>query len=269
MKKAERTEDAEIAEKEILSIYRSILPLLTDNPRNLDLAVQVERSVRALIPFDFFHYVMDSSSLPGESGKIETSMIQWHGIDDNATVSLHANFEADSERAFEIEVIRSKGKVVALTNAQFPDRIHEYHYHEISFEDHPRIVVGFFRFKDAKGNNDFTASEVQKLESLAPDVLLLFRTVLNLATRSDAFRYFDRFSAICSRIVREHQLSDAEVRLLPDLLFGYSTESIAERQFISVATVKSHINRILRKTDTKSRLDFIRKFFTSPDRVEL
>ena len=43
------------------------------------------------------------------------------------------------------------------------------------------------------------------------------------------------------------------------ILKGYSNEQIAEEKYITISTVKKHVSRILEKSDTKSRIEFICK----------
>ncbi|MCI8647377.1 MAG: helix-turn-helix transcriptional regulator [Firmicutes bacterium] len=43
------------------------------------------------------------------------------------------------------------------------------------------------------------------------------------------------------------------------MLKGYSNEQIAEEKCITISTVKKHVSKILEKSDTKSRIEFICK----------
>jgi DNA-binding CsgD family transcriptional regulator len=151
---------------------------------------------------------------------------------------------------------------------KFPE-ISQFHYMRVESKTHPRVVIGFFRDQDVRSGNAFTRIEKKILDQLTPHVIPLFRAVLNQVYLSRSFQYFSAFAQLGSKLANDYNLSDSEVKLVPDILFGYSSEEIAERQFVSLATVKTHIGHILKKTGTKSRLEFIGKFFTSPEHVQL
>jgi DNA-binding CsgD family transcriptional regulator len=55
-------------------------------------------------------------------------------------------------------------------------------------------------------------------------------------------------------------LTDREAEVLVQLAQGASYAEIGERLFISLATVKTHVNRIYRKTNTKNRAQLINRF---------
>lgn len=55
----------------------------------------------------------------------------------------------------------------------------------------------------------------------------------------------------------KYNLTSREKEILELILRGYSNPQIAEELFISVSTVKRHVNNILRKTDTRNRYELI------------
>jgi hypothetical protein len=67
-KKNIRAED--ITEKDILSIYDRVLPLLYDNPLNLDPLNEFIESLRTFISFDNYHFVMDDPDQQPELGQL-------------------------------------------------------------------------------------------------------------------------------------------------------------------------------------------------------
>jgi DNA-binding CsgD family transcriptional regulator len=144
----------------------------------------------------------------------------------------------------------------------------EFFYYELRDDTAPQIAVGFARHKKVESDNSFTANELAIFEELRPHILTLFRTVLTVHMLTEKYQYFDTLSILGSRISDEFHLSEAEIRLIPDILVGHTNEKIAEQHFISIATVKTHIHRILKKTGTKNRVDFISKFFTNPELSE-
>jgi DNA-binding CsgD family transcriptional regulator len=268
MPEKKRTRSNSISAEEILAMYEVILPLIYDNPEGLDVAFQINKEVLALIPFNFLHYAMEGESLPK---RFTTHIETWSGFghdEQDPNISVVPAKEAEADDTFDESVKRNYRQVIDRHIAAHPSS-KEFYYHRIESRVYPRIVVGFFRDKNAHSNNRFTKEEIERFDQLTPHVLRLFRVALTQVQQSEAFKYFDSFAKIGSQLATEYELSDAEVRLIPDVLFGYSIEEIAERNFVSPATIKTHVNHILKKTGTKSRLDLIGKFFTSPDHVQL
>jgi len=251
----------------ILSLYQTILPYLYSKPENLDIPHEIGKWLRDFIDYDSFHSIMDDSQEKAEGRKVNMIFIRGRhdeGVHVDQLVSFQTDASPDSS-TFESEVKVSYDTAIARLNKHWPD-IKEIHSLPLRSDEAPKIVVGFFR----RGpGHPFTAKERELLKRLEPHLLLVFRCALNQLAQSQAFYYFDGFAKLASRLAQEHKLSSSEIRLIPDLLFGYSNEEIAEREFISVSTVKSHIQHILKKTGTKSRHDLIGKFFTSPDHVRL
>ncbi len=254
-------------DKATLSLYQSVLPYLYSNPENLDIPYEIGKWLRGFIEYDSFHSIMEDSHEKAKGHKVNMIFIrgrQDEGVEADQRVSFQTDASPDSS-TFASEVKVSYDSVMARINTNWPD-IKEIHYLPLRSDEAPKIVVGFFR----RGpGHPFTAKERELFARLEPHLLLVFRCALDQQAQSQAFHYFDGFAKLASRLAQEHKLSTSEIRLIPDLLFGYSNEEIAEREFISVPTVKSHIQHILKKTGTKSRLDFIGKFFTSPEHVRL
>lgn len=250
----------------ILSLYQTVLPYLYSNPENLDIPQQISKWLSDFIEYDSYHATFDDSkdkeerrelilnyTIPGKKKNTDVPL-----------VSFRASGSSYSSQ-FEAAVKVSYDGAMATAKKRQPN-IKEYHYFRLQSYDDPQIALGFFR----RGpGHPFTARERDLFKRLEPHLLLMFRCGFNQHAQSQAFHYFDGFSKLASRLAEEHKLSGSEIRLIPDLLFGYSNEEIAKREFISVPTVKSHIQHILKKTGTKSRHDLIGKFFTSPDHVRL
>jgi DNA-binding CsgD family transcriptional regulator len=251
----------------ILSLYQSVLPYLYSNPENLDISREIGKWLFNFIEYDYYHTTFDDSNDKKELRKVILNYTQ-PGNKEDADVIPLVSFQTSASldtTQFEAAVNVSYTAAMSAAKKHHPS-IKEYHYFRIQSGEDPQIVVGFFR----RGpGHPFTAKERELFKRLEPHLLLVYRCAFNQHAQSQAFHYFDGFSKLASRLAQEHNLSASEIRLIPDLLFGYSNEEIAEREFISVSTVKSHIQHILKKTGTKSRHDLIGKFFTSPDHVRL
>ncbi|MDP4237192.1 MAG: helix-turn-helix transcriptional regulator, partial [Bacteroidota bacterium] len=138
----------------------------------------------------------------------------------------------------------------------------------ISSREEPQVSAVFYRFFNEKENKAFSESEKRFFVTVTPHVLTLIRTSHTFDTQSKAHKYFDTYVKICSRIATAYKLSETEHKIMIELLFGKSNEEIGRRNFVAPATVKKHLRSIFKKTDTKGRIDFLGKFFTSPDRID-
>ena len=270
MPEKKHTRSTSISDSEILAMYEAIIPLLTNNPEGLNLAYQVNNQLLQFVQYDFDHYIMSDPRVDRVSDRIRVLSEKWErfGSDNSSIISILPTGNGTEGENFDEDIEPNYLSALARSKALHPEG-KGYHYHRIESQTHPRIVVGFFRVKSSSSNNDFTLEEKKIFAQLTPHVLSLYRAVLNNVYHSDVFQYFALFAQLGSKLASDYSLSESEVSLIPDILFGYSGEEIAERHFVSPATVKTHINHILKKTGTKSRLDFIGKFFTSPDHVQL
>jgi DNA-binding CsgD family transcriptional regulator len=57
--------------------------------------------------------------------------------------------------------------------------------------------------------------------------------------------------------LKEFDLTKREIAILDLLLQGFNNNTIAEKAFVSLATVKSHLHNIYAKTDTKNRHELV------------
>lgn len=264
-----RAED--ITSDDILSIYERILPLLNNNPENLDIANELNKQVIRFIWYDFFHYVMSKVDDGGQPEQFRMYQETWTEKKTKSTVSnvgvvpLHEN---DPDKIFDESIEHSYQMTVKRKQENAPEK-KQYHYHRLISREEPKVAIGFFRFKNTKDDNSFSKNDVRIFKKLSPHILSLLRTILNPVFQTKPFRYFEAYSHICADITNEFKLSESEAKLLPEILFGYSNDEIAQRNFISFLTVKKHLQHIFKKTGVKNRLDFISHFFTSPQRVEL
>ncbi len=266
-KKNIRIED--ITEKDILSLYEGILPLLNNNPENLDVAHQLNKLLIRFIWYDFFHYTMTEVNKSPGNEHFTMFKSQWTDKNESKTkYEIVASEEQDPDAIFDASIEHNYQNTIKRMKESVPDKP-DYHYHRLISRVPQKVMVGFFKFKDKKEDNSFSENDLRIFKKLSPHILLLFGTILNPIFKTKSFQYFDAYSHICADVSNNFNLSESETKLLPEILFGYSNEEIAERNFVSLATVKKHIQHIFKKTGVKNRMDFIGKFFTSPERVEL
>jgi DNA-binding CsgD family transcriptional regulator len=258
------------SDREILEIYEDILPLLSYNPESIDFDEQINTHMRRFVRYDFFHVSMEQPTADLKERRLDSSLIRIKESPIQSKefdISIH-NKKSGANREHIEGAEETYQRMIEDHVARFPHE-RDFFYHRIESHTPPKIAIGYFRVKGRPGREEFTVTEIQRLNSVAPHIFTLYRLILTQTYHSQVFQYFNSFATIGSRIANDCGLSDAEIKILPDILYGYSVEEIAERQFVSPATIKTHINRILKKTGTKSRMDFIGRFFTSPERVEL
>jgi DNA-binding CsgD family transcriptional regulator len=262
----------DITEKDIFSLYEGVLPLLYKNSEGLDPVNKLARLVKQFVKSNFICYLLDDLTPRDRENHYFTLISKMPEFADSkkggSRVSIENSQMSKQDIHFD-ESIKSTYQT-ALKNRMkdFPDQS-EYHYYQIVSRTNPKIFVGFFRAKENSDDNSFSKDDKDIYKILSPHIFLLLRTVLSISYKTQSFQYVDALTNICSGIANGYILSDAESKLLPEILFGYSNEEISKRNFVTVATVKKHIKHIFKKTHTKNRVDFISKFFTSPDRIDL
>ena len=69
--------------------------------------------------------------------------------------------------------------------------------------------------------------------------------------------YPDETPLICIGNATNHEFTERELDVLKELITGDTNAEIAERLFISVATVKSHIQHMMEKTGFKTRTELV------------
>lgn len=248
-----------ISTERILEIYEKILPLISVNPEGVDVPARLLRLVRSFVPYDFWYYYIQDSWSPEEGLSTRSVKVIHHDHLEEAKIvvsTTNDSLEAILDQGFEQSRDRYSG--------EHPEHTQFDHYRIISNEI-PRIGIGFGRHKE--DNNAYTKEELACFTQLSPHILLLSRTVLSM--KSEPYDYFRTLAHLGSHIARQFHFSKSEIKLLPDILAGLTNEEIADSHFISLSTVKSHVNHILKKTGSKNRADFISKFFTSPEQVQL
>jgi len=251
---------------EPIRLYQNVLPLLYYNPENIRLSSRLNDELLRYFHYDFYHYnVLDPSGYPDPKGI--TYYQQWSerghpnafsdirssSLDDGE--DLDAAFDRGREMSYEAMIREQKEK---------RPNMKEFHYHELVSRDIPKAMIAFFR-----ADKPFLQTELDILKELEPHLMLVVRLMTAASLRTTEYQHFKSYMQITSKISNKYHLSDMEYTIASDILLGHTNEQIAERNFISVSTVKTHVQHIFKKTDAKNRVDFISKFFTSPERVEL
>lgn len=268
MKKNKVIHADDITEKDILSLYDEVLPLLYSNPKKLNAVSEINNGLRRFISFDSYHYMMDDPKPPLPDEKFSVLFARYDTTGSKRDLTVKALKDKNFEETFTNNVEQGKKKMIELAKTKYPGKPY-CHYHRILSADYPKIMVGFLRFGKSDKDKAFTTEEKFIFDKLAPHIQLLFRIALTPEFNSPRFEYFDIYIDVCSRVAHYHNLSDTELKFLPEILFGRSNEEIAKKNFISVAAVKKNLRSIFKKTKTKNRIDFIGKFFTSPERMDI
>ena len=250
-----------IRPNEILRMYQRVLPLLVRNPEKRSMPDAISEQIAEFIRCDFAHCDVETPtevtfrSIRPSYGEKNAA---WTGKRIAKSAMLRSVRQSRDDWKESVE--QHYEQTLQERKLQFPNE-RGYDYHRVASNDFPRIVLGFFRIKSSRGQNSFSAREKAQIERLAPHLFLLLRIAALDASRSNAFQLLDSVAGIASQIAKTHKLSDAEVALIPDVLFGYSNRELAERHFVSVETIKSHLKHIFHKTETRGRSQFVSKFF--------
>jgi len=264
-KKIIRAED--ITDKDILSLYERLLPLLYYNPEKLTPHSQLNKRLLEYVQYDFYHFVLNEANVVPSYHHFRMVFEDRKETNPENNMShLHQlTFSSDNpDEIFDALIKHTYQSTIERKKIEVPDKP-EYHYYELISRSEPKVMVGFFRFKNKEQDNGFTKNELLIFDKLAPYIFILFRSVLNPFFQTKEFQYFDAYTQICSNISHEYSLSVSESKILPEILLRFTNEEIAKRNFVSPATIKKHLRSIFKKTETKNRVDFIGKFFTSPD----
>ena len=270
MAKKSNIHSEDITEKDILSLHEGVLPLLYNTPKKLDPINGLRKGIAKFVTFDSFHYLMllSSPEQPHQADKFRLQFDKYEeiGLKDNFSLKLINNY--NREESFAELIAKGHQKMVEDGKTQHPDKPF-CHFYRILSPKNPKVMIGFLRFGKSAADNVFSENEIHIFEKLAPHIQILMRLVLLPIFNKPKNDLFDTYARICSAITANHGLSDTESKFLPDILLGRTNEEMADHYFVTVATIKKHLKHILKKTKAKNRVDFISKFFTSPERVSL
>lgn len=97
---------------------------------------------------------------------------------------------------------------------------------------------------------DFTEREVE--------ICRIFQPHIELKASNYAFLF--------ENMAHQYSLTNTEQDIATMILKGYSNEEIAAEKFITISTVKKHVSKILEKSDSKSRIEFICKASRNDDK---
>ncbi|MCE7933891.1 MAG: LuxR family transcriptional regulator [Chlorobi bacterium CHB2] len=161
------------------------------------------------------------------------------------------------EQAFQASLAVFKQHVAE----KFPNYV-ALHQFQLRMEEYPRLILGFFRIQlPDHPDCNFTAEERELLEKMKlhfSNILRAFDTVQKARDAS-----FNFFHTTCNEIAGQFRLTVAEYQVLVLVVEGCTNEEIAQRQSVSIATVRTHLKHILQKTGCKNRFDLFRNFFSS------
>jgi DNA-binding CsgD family transcriptional regulator len=240
-----------------LDLYRTVLPLLYRSTDGHTILTELNARLCALVYYDFLNFsVQDFEVHPGQ---INLGFDRWIGLKettDTPEVVLRQSEEDELSR-FEQRSKHGHDRGIELWLKDCPDDT-ELDVFKIESNDYPKVRAEFFR-SVRKGK--FKESEQAVFAELRHDILSLIRAYAYQVHYSEGYQYFSTCAKISSQLARDYDLSHAEMKLIPDILFGYNNTALAERHFVSVNTIKSHIAHILKKTNTKNRVDFLGRFF--------
>lgn len=253
----------DLPRKDILSLYDRVLPLLYNNPSNLNPLKEFIEALRVFISFDNYHFIMDDQPPQSERDKLWwTVRVSTKKIPGDKPLSMNLLSDVEQDDVFEKQIAKECRSIVLNAQKKFPGKYP--HYCDIVSDGNFRIAFGFFRFGDDAHDKEFTVADKKIIKNLSTHIFTILRTVLLHLRELPSIDYYATFMKMCSSIAKRYDLSQHETLFLPEILFGFSNEEIAKRNFVSVPTVKTHIRHIFKKTGSKNRVDFISKFFTSP-----
>jgi DNA-binding CsgD family transcriptional regulator len=241
-------------------MYESVLKLFYGNPEKVDPAQRLREQVQALVPLEHYHYTIKGTA-DDQPSRLQLNL--------DKTTLENAKPEISLSQTFDEAVEQDCKNAVGKFYEKFGQEQKFDYYRIVSSDENPGVIVGLFRCTDSSGHSGFSDDEKRLLSQIAPHICLLYRMIFLQLIQQESVYYFGIFSKLASKMIEQHDLSDAEMAIVNDLVFGFTNEEIAERHFISPATVKTHVNHILKKTATKNRVDFISKFFTNPEEVKL
>lgn len=110
------------------------------------------------------------------------------------------------------------------------------------FEKREFCIGSLDLFRNEK-DHDFTEREMT--------ICKVFQPHIELKASNYAFLF--------ENLGRRFALTNTEQDIATMILKGMSNEEIAEQKYITISTVKKHVSKILEKSDTKSRIEFICK----------
>ncbi len=105
------------------------------------------------------------------------------------------------------------------------------------------FCIGSLDLFRSKQDLDFTEREME--------ICRIFQPHIELKASNYAFLF--------GNIAHKYAFTSTEQDVAVMMLKGYSNEQIAEEKCITISTVKKHVSKILEKSDTKSRIEFICK----------
>ncbi len=118
--------------------------------------------------------------------------------------------------------------------------------------------VGGITFYNTQMKKDFSDRDLYILKQLLPHLEQRFQSIEEIEVHKHREQ----------KKMQPYQLTARECEMLQHICRGLSNLEIAEKNSISVTTVKKHINNIFMKTGVKSRTQLITMFLDQNDRGE-
>jgi hypothetical protein len=248
-----------ITEKDILSLYESVVPLLYHNPKKISPAKRIKQWLEEFIPIDFGYFTTATPHIPNDKRFL---MVGENLLSSTRHVStLVPNRSKKKRQTFEEMIEHFYNATIKIQENLYKGKIPPFHYYRLISHGHPKLAVGFFRYKN--GNNPFSLREIAMFEFLASHIFPLYRIIVHDMFHSTSLKHFTILNGISQKIAKKYKFTGNEYKFIPDILSGLTNNEIAEKHFVSIPTIKKHLTQIFQKTGTKNRVDFISKFFTS------
>lgn len=119
---------------------------------------------------------------------------------------------------------------------------------DMFFRNSSSEIIAVISLLRSKSQGDFTAQEITLLETIHDFMEFSLNTV-----------YLPKRDAERSNLQARYQLTDRELDVVELLISGASNKEIARRIDMGLATLKTHLNHIFRKTSVQSRTELTAK----------
>ena len=260
-----------------LRLYNKFLPLFYYNPKECSVLLHFMRDLKVLVPFDSVHYVLSDHEHKGIIRGIKQYVTSTNAEDRGTVASrFHLEESQDAEGGEPMGKSMRISRQLHLDGLEkefavsHPDeKIIKHFNYSVTSSVQPVCGVCFIRTKTNKQDRvPFTTKERRTFKQLKPVILTIFRLAGEQLKRDRSYNLFTLVLDAGQKLAGEYNLSQQEYKIMTEMLCGCSNDEIAARNFITTATVKSHVQHIFRKTNTKSRAHFFGKFFSDPAQME-
>lgn len=265
-----------ITDSNRLEFLNKSLHLLFNTPAGVNPLLEFAKSLYRYVPFDsFLCYVHTEDNATVRNGLQKTLKFGNHNYKYGMDAKLFVK-EISGKEVFTMEErmleLRHDHMQESLQNLRtmHPERtLISHHYHPVRALDDPECEVGFYRFHVSdKVDQPFTENDKAVFALFTKEITNFVRLHVALQKLENG-NLAVSFLQVCDSISERYELTTAETKIMIEMLRGFTNEEIAERSFVSVPTVKTHIQHVLKKTNTRSRADFFGRFFLDPERSNI